>query len=157
MSVKVVIVGGGPAGFSAAMTASKSGADVTVIERMDKLGGLGLVAGIASFGVTNPVLAEARALGGGHLYDVFESIAILKDANIPGVGEHAMLYNMSKLDSTMQKELKKQGVEILLSNSILYMKHIRFLLIKKQPHSAAFFFAWQRPTLAGVIPNYHRR
>ncbi len=49
--MRIVIIGGGGAGFSAAMVARKSGADeVVLIERTDMLGGIALVAGIGLFG-----------------------------------------------------------------------------------------------------------
>ena len=38
MVKKIVIIGGGPGGYAAAIRAAKSGADVTLIEK-DKLGG----------------------------------------------------------------------------------------------------------------------
>ena len=41
--MRVVVVGGGAAGFSAAVVAKRAGAEVTLIERTDMLGGLGLV------------------------------------------------------------------------------------------------------------------
>jgi len=39
MSSKIVIVGAGPGGLAAAMLLSRTGADVTVLERMDRVGG----------------------------------------------------------------------------------------------------------------------
>ena len=36
----VVVVGGGPAGFSAALAAARNGAKVTLLERYNHLGGL---------------------------------------------------------------------------------------------------------------------
>ena len=37
---KVIVVGGGPSGMMAALTASKNGHQVTLIERNDELGGI---------------------------------------------------------------------------------------------------------------------
>ena len=36
--MKVVVIGGGPAGMLAAISAKKQGNDVTLLEKMDKLG-----------------------------------------------------------------------------------------------------------------------
>lgn len=46
---KVLVIGGGPAGMSAAQTAAKAGHDVELWERGDKLGGNMLAAGAPSF------------------------------------------------------------------------------------------------------------
>ena len=69
--MKVVVIGGGPGGFSAAMVARKLGAEVTLIERTDAMGGLGLVAGIGMLGMSHFVLTEEKALGGADLVDIF--------------------------------------------------------------------------------------
>ena len=39
MSKRIVIVGAGPGGLAAAMLLAKAGADVTVVERLDRVGG----------------------------------------------------------------------------------------------------------------------
>ena len=44
---KIIVVGGGAAGMMAAVFASESGADVTVIERGDRLGKKLLITGTA--------------------------------------------------------------------------------------------------------------
>ena len=71
----VVVVGGGPAGVSAAVAASRNGAKVALIERYAQLGGLAGPGGRAArsrFGHTGSSLLspgaslpEARALPGG--------------------------------------------------------------------------------------------
>jgi len=118
--MKIVIIGGGAAGFSSAMVAKKAGtAEVLVIERTDMLGGIALVAGIGLFGSGALVgLTEERAFGGASLYDdVFYPIATHKSRDVPGLGT-TMLYNVNKLDAMMQRVLKQNGIEVMLSKRV---------------------------------------
>ena len=117
--MKVVVIGGGVSGFSAAMVAKKTGAEVTLIERTDALGGLGLVAGIGMLGEATPIYAEEKALGGGDLIDIFYSIATHKGIKVPGVGNDVLLYNVTRLDASMQKALNKAGVEFMLQKTVV--------------------------------------
>ena len=59
---KVVVIGGGFAGCAAAAAAAKIGARVTLLERMDVLGGCGLVAG--RMGLRSTPYREERKLMG---------------------------------------------------------------------------------------------
>ncbi len=117
--MKIVIIGGGPSGFSAAMVAKKVGAEVTVVERTDMLGGLGLVAGVAMPGSAISVFTEEKALGGADLADIFDAIATHKLIVVPGVGEDVTLYNPARLDSRLQKALSKAGVEFMLRKTVV--------------------------------------
>ena len=116
--MRVVVVGGGPGGFSAAIVANKVGAEVILIERTNALGGFGLVAGVAKRGAASYVVAEEKALGGADLNDIFLSIAVHKDIVMPE-GEHVSTYNITKLDSRMQKALKEAGVQVLFRKSVV--------------------------------------
>ena len=60
MKRTIVVIGGGWAGCSAALSASKMGAEVTLIERTDMLLGTGLVGGIMR---NNGRFTAAEALG----------------------------------------------------------------------------------------------
>lgn len=113
--MRVVVIGGGPAGFSAAVVARRAGADVILLERMDMLGGLGFQAGIHEWPspAGDIALAEERALGGGDLFDVLDSIAIRKGINLPNFGRISS-YNVLKLDSRLQKALKERRIEFRL-------------------------------------------
>ncbi|MBI4186248.1 MAG: FAD-dependent oxidoreductase [Chloroflexi bacterium] len=122
--MKIVVVGGGVAGFSAAMVARKAGADkVVLIERTDMLGGIGMVAGIGLVGSgAFRALAEEKALGGGSLYyDVLFPIATHQDITTPGF-DRAMLYNVTRLDARLQRVLKENGIEVLLSRTVTDIK-----------------------------------
>lgn len=92
--MKVVIVGGGAAGFSAATVAKAVGADVTLIERTDMLGGVALVArsGHARW-ISWPTGGE-RSLGGALLYDLFNTIITHRGMAVPGLGDKASFYEV---------------------------------------------------------------
>ena len=76
----VVVVGGGPAGIAAAVSAARHGANTLLIERYGFLGGMGTAGGVTNFaglygkrdgemtllvrGVTDDLLARIEALGG---------------------------------------------------------------------------------------------
>jgi hypothetical protein len=122
--VRIVVVGGGVAGFSAAMVAKSVGADeVVVIERSDALGGLAQVAGIGLCGAgAFSVLAEAKALGGARLYtDVLFPIATHAEISTPGF-DRAMLYNVTKLDARMQRTLYENGIDVRLGQRVVETK-----------------------------------
>ncbi|MBI4185942.1 MAG: FAD-dependent oxidoreductase [Chloroflexi bacterium] len=122
--MKVVVVGGGAAGFSAAMVAKRTGADeVVLIERTDMLGGIALVAGIGMVGSGAYMpLTEERALGGASLYDdVLYPIATHKEVTMPGL-DRAMLYNLTKLDARMQRVAKENGISVMLCKTVSDIK-----------------------------------
>jgi hypothetical protein len=76
----VVVVGGGPAGIAAAVSAARHGASTLLVERYGFLGGMGTAGGVTNFaglygkrngemtllvrGVTDDLLARIEALGG---------------------------------------------------------------------------------------------
>ena len=49
MNCDVAVVGGGSAGFAAAWSAAKRGADVVLVEREDALGGTSTIGGVSSW------------------------------------------------------------------------------------------------------------
>ncbi len=109
-SPKVVVVGGGFSGIAAAVAASKAGASVTLFEKTDMLAGSGLRAGRMNFNGKLVAAEEAKALGGGDVFDSLESI-LLHRGNI--VDElHGYIYNTSKVDTTMQRLVRAAGVEL---------------------------------------------
>ena len=53
--MKVVVIGGGPAGMLAAISASKAGNSVTILEKMDKCGKKLLITGKGRCNITSRV------------------------------------------------------------------------------------------------------
>ncbi len=111
-SPKVVVVGGGFSGIAAAVSAAKAGASVTLFEKTDMLSGSGLRAGRMNFNGKLVAAEEAKALGGGEVFEALESI-LLHRGNI--VDElHGYIYNTSKVDGTMQNLVKRSGIDLRL-------------------------------------------
>ena len=57
MTSDVLVIGGGPAGMFAAVTAAKNGANVVLLERNDRLGKKLLITGKGRCNVTNDCTA----------------------------------------------------------------------------------------------------
>lgn len=109
--VKMVIVGGGWAGTSAAAIAAKAGADVTVLERCDMLLGTGLVGGIMRNNGRFTATEEMIAMGGGDMLEITDDCARHKNIEFPG-HKHANLYDISKIEPAVLRHLEKAGVKI---------------------------------------------
>ncbi len=65
---KVVVIGGGWAGCAAAISASKAGAQVVILEKTDLLIGLGNVGGIMRNNGRYTACEEAMCLGASELF-----------------------------------------------------------------------------------------
>lgn len=93
-NMKVVIIGGGPAGIMSAISASKSGNDVTIIEKMNSLGKKLLITGKGRCNITSGL-------------EISEFIN-----NIPGNGRflYSALQNFSNQD--IIELLQKHGVKV---------------------------------------------
>ncbi len=110
---KVVIVGGGWAGASAAVAAKNVGADVTVLERTDSLLGTGLVGGIMRNNGRFTATEEAIAMGGGEIFEVIDNCSRHRNIEFPG-HKHANLYDIALIEPAVKKLLLGKGIEIKL-------------------------------------------
>jgi len=113
--MKVVVIGGGWAGCSAALEARKCGADVTLIERTDMLLGLGNVGGIMRNNGRYTAAEEMIALGGGDLFEIADRCATHKNVDFPG-HKHATLYNVLKIEAEVRRYLQSKGINILFES-----------------------------------------
>ncbi|MGE5653703.1 MAG: FAD-dependent oxidoreductase [Bacillota bacterium] len=109
--VKMVVIGGGWAGCSAAAIGAKAGADVTVLERCDMLLGTGLVGGIMRNNGRFTATEEMIAMGGGDMLQVADACARHRNIEFPG-HKHANLYDISKIEPAVREHLEKLGVKI---------------------------------------------
>ena len=75
--MKVIIVGGGWAGVSSAITAKKAGAEVHLYEKTDLLLGLGNVGGIMRNNGRWTASEELIQLGAGDLIEIVDNTARL--------------------------------------------------------------------------------
>ena len=110
--MKIVIVGGGWAGVSAAIAAKNAGAEVTLLERTDMLLGTGLVGGIMRNNGRFTATEEAIALGFDELFDVIDSNCRHKNVDFPG-HEHASLYDIALIEQAVKKLLLSKGIEVI--------------------------------------------
>ncbi len=119
---KIIIVGGGFAGCAAACSAVKAGANVTVLERMEVLGGCGLVGGQIS-NAHFPVREELKLMGGYDIFQVIDNCAIHDSVSSAlGVPNSCQMHDVSRIDSELMKHLDSLGVEVLLQSRVKDIK-----------------------------------
>jgi tRNA U34 5-carboxymethylaminomethyl modifying enzyme MnmG/GidA len=116
--MKVVVIGGGWAGCSAAISAKKAGAQVVLYEKTDMLLGLGNVGGIMRNNGRYTASEELIALGCGDLINIADSCARHKNVEFPG-HKHAWLYDVNKIEPEVRKHLKKLGIEVNLISRVI--------------------------------------
>lgn len=109
--MKIIVVGGGWAGCSAALSAKKQGADVTLLERTDMLLGTGLVGGIMRNNGRFTATEEMIAMAGGEIFKVIESNLLHKNIEFPG-HKHASLYDVSKMEPIIKRFLLSHGIHV---------------------------------------------
>lgn len=110
---KIVVIGGGWAGVSAAVAAKKAGADVIVLERADMLLGTGLVGGIMRNNGRFTAAEEAIAMGGGDVFELIDANCRHTNVDFPG-HKHASLYDIAKIEPAIREMLLERGIEVRL-------------------------------------------
>ncbi len=110
---KIVIIGGGWAGCSAAVVARQLGASVTLLERTDMLLGTGLVGGIFRNN-GRYTAAEELTLLGNPIFELLDKNSLHTNIDFPG-HKHASLYNVWTVEPIIREYLQNLGVEIHLS------------------------------------------
>jgi hypothetical protein len=115
--MKVIIVGGGWAGCAASVSASKQGAEVTLLERTDMLLGTGLVGGIMRNNGRFTATEEAIAMAGGEIFELIDRNCLHRSIEFPG-HRHASLYNVATMEPLMKGLLKKMNVDVRLWSRI---------------------------------------
>lgn len=108
---KVVIIGGGWAGCSAAISARKAGADVIILERTDLLLGLGNVGGIMRNNGRYTAAEEAILLGANDLFDICDQNSRHVDMEFPG-HKHASLYDVAIIEAVVRRRIYELGIEV---------------------------------------------
>ena len=109
--MKVIVIGGGWSGCSAAITAKKAGAEVALYEKTDMLLGLGNVGGIMRNNGRYTASEEMIALGAGDLIHLTDDNSRHKNIDFPG-HKHAWLYDVNKIEPAVEKHLKAMDIEI---------------------------------------------
>ncbi|MCS6766094.1 MAG: FAD-dependent oxidoreductase [Candidatus Protistobacter heckmanni] len=113
----VAVLGGGPAGITAAVAAVRNGAKVLLAERYGFLGGMGTAAGVTNFcGLHANVHGDIRQVVHGVADDLLQGIRELDGLNEPHsiFGKtHAQAYDMSAFKCAADALLLAAGVQIL--------------------------------------------
>ena len=116
--MKVIVIGGGWAGCSAAITAKKAGAQVVLYEKTDMLIGLGNVGGIMRNNGRYTAAEELINLGAGDLINITDKNTRHKSIEFPG-HEHAWLYDVNKIEPDVRSHLKDLGIELTFMTRVV--------------------------------------
>jgi hypothetical protein len=119
--MKIVIVGGGWAGCTAALTARKAGAEVVLYERTDILLGVGNVGGIMRNNGRFTAAEELIALGAGDFINITDSNAKHRNINFPE-HNHAWLCDISRIEPSVRRYLLEIGIDIKFSSRVSNVK-----------------------------------
>ncbi|WP_238882674.1 FAD-dependent oxidoreductase [Clostridium sp. YIM B02551] len=111
--MKVLVVGGGWAGVSSAISARKAGAEVHVFEKTDLLLGLGNIGGIMRNNGRFTAAEELIELGCGELMEICDNNSKHKNIKFPG-HEHASLYDVTSIEPDVKKLLLDMGINLHL-------------------------------------------
>ena len=112
-SVRIVIVGGGFAGCAAAISATRAGAEVVLVEKLDELLGTGLAGGVMRNNGRFTATEEALAMGGGGLvFSLIDSVSPHK--NVVGFPnhEHPSFYYRMRAEPVVRRALLDLGIEV---------------------------------------------
>lgn len=114
----VVVVGGGPAGLAAAVSAAKNGASVLLVERYGFLGGMGTAGGVTNFaGLFGLVHGKTRQVVHGVVDELLERLDRLGGLNEPQQGLQGRItvrsYDVSALKCAADDFLLDAGVKLL--------------------------------------------
>lgn len=135
--MKVVVIGGGPAGMMAAITSAKQGNDVILLEKMKSCGRKLLITGKGRCNITSSLpmdkFIENIPENGKFLYSVFknftnqDSITLLKENNVNVKEERGnRIFPLSdrSLDvlQAFENEMKKNNVKIYTETEVKEIK-----------------------------------
>ena len=116
--MKVIVIGGGWSGCSAAISAAKAGAEVEIFEKTDMLLGLGNVCGIMRNNGRYTASQELINLGAGDLINITDEYSRHKNIDFPG-HKHAWLYDVNKIEPVVRRHLKEMGIKLNMISRII--------------------------------------
>jgi threonine dehydrogenase-like Zn-dependent dehydrogenase len=116
--LKVIVIGGGWSGCSAAITAKKAGAEVVLYEKTDMLLGLGNVGGIMRNNGRYTAAEEMIALGAGDLIHLTDENSKHKNIDFPG-HKNAWLCDVNKVEPAVVKYLKAMDIEVNMLSRVV--------------------------------------
>jgi len=147
MDVDVAVVGGGPAGITAALASARNGADTLLIETYGSLGGMGTLGlmsvggsefgGESTRGITKEIFDRMRKIGGAINYQ--EKWPKGTTSNPLAHFAHWENYSLSIFDPesfkiTVNEMMEEAGVKLLFhtwfADTIVEDNHIRAILVE---------------------------
>jgi hypothetical protein len=116
---RIIVVGAGFAGCGAAAAARKAGAQVTLLDKMELLGGWGLFAGRVDYKYFT-VREELRHMGDDFIFQVLDDCTLHENVHFPWPkpGATKKIYDVSKLDPALRKYLGGIGVEVRVQSRV---------------------------------------
>lgn len=135
----VVVVGGGPAGLAASVSASKHGKKVLLVERYGFLGGMGTAGGVTNFaGLYGRKSGEIVQLVHGVVDDLLARLDLLGGLNDPQDGMNGCIrvrsYDVSAYKCAADQWLLAAGVKILFHayavNVIMNLQQITAIVLE---------------------------
>ena len=115
---KIVVVGGGWSGVSAAICARMAGADVTLVEKTDMLLGAGNVGGIFRNNGRFTAAEEMIQLGAGMLFEIMDRCALHSGVSFPG-HEHASLYDVGRIEPEVRELVLQMGIHLMMLSHVM--------------------------------------
>ncbi len=115
--MKLIIIGGGWAGVSAAVAAKKAGADVVLIEKTDLLLGNGNAGGIMRNNGRFTAAEELIALGCEDIFQIIDNCATHKNIDFPG-HKHATLYSTILIEGRIRAYLISLGICLKMESRV---------------------------------------
>ena len=115
---RIIIVGGGWSGVSAAVCAKRAGAEVVLIEKTDLLLGAGNVGGIFRNNGRYTAVEEMAALGAGDLFEIMDACALHKGIEFPGHA-HASLYDVGAIEPEVRRFVSGLGIEVMTETHVM--------------------------------------
>jgi NADPH-dependent 2,4-dienoyl-CoA reductase/sulfur reductase-like enzyme len=107
----VVVCGGGPAGFVAAVSAARGGARTLLIERYGFLGGTATAGLMVEFG---PIHDGEKVLVGGAAHEFLHRLIDHGGAHVHDAQTHAMTFDPESMIAVCQEMVLDAGAEMLL-------------------------------------------
>jgi hypothetical protein len=113
----VVVVGGGWAGCSAALSVAKQSLRVALLERSDSLLGVGAAGGIFRNQARFTVAEEIMAMGGGELLQAMDRCTLHYNVQVPNQ-ENLCTYDIFRITGEVERVINGAGIEVLYKSLV---------------------------------------